>query len=238
MHEHCSAGPMPCAFDPTRWGAKGRPMIKVHCKKKDVVREFRFLISKLSYDPKGLDDGEVIAVTELALRLDDMAARDNNYRLWIVPLKAIRPLLEKLRPGQSRASGLKGKFMSLDLPATALIFGPHEYFGLKGQKRPGHFRVLWSYPVKRRPVTSRWMGVGYKDKGNLRNKARDGTPDWKEVAVDEKMRSEWRADRDWSMFSENTPEGILYLRDRGSPSSTAEPWRIIQSTSKSEWIVI
>jgi hypothetical protein len=203
-----------------------------------VVREFKFLISKLSYEAQGLDDGEVIAVTELALRLDDMASRDANYRSWIVPLKAVRPLLIELRPGQSRASGLKWKFMSLDLPATALILGPHEYFGLRSNKRTGQVQVLWSYPRKRRPVTSRWMGVGYKDKGNLRNKALDGSPDWKEVAVDQNMRTEWRADRDWSMFSEHTPEGILHLRDRGSPSSTAEPWRIIQSKSKSEWIVI
>lgn len=237
MHELSSAGPMPCAFDPTRWGSKGRPYIQVHCKKKDVLREFSFLMSKISYEPKGLTEGEVIAVTELALRLDDMASRDRNYRFWLLPLIAIRPILEGLRPGESRATGLKGKFLMLDPPALELILGPYEYYGMKGNERPGHVKISWVYPKKGQSQTPRWMGVGYKDKGNLRIRARDGSPDWKEVAVDEKMRQKWRPESDWSMFND-PPQGIPYLRYGGTSSDPDESWKVILTTHRSEWYVI
>lgn len=44
--------------------------------------------------------------------------------------------------------------------------------------------LLGSRPVRRapRPVRKRFIGVGYKDHGTMKNIAKDGSPHWKEVS--------------------------------------------------------
>jgi hypothetical protein len=56
------------------------------------------------------------------------------------------------------------------------------YFGKKVQAPPRVLlRVRLSTNEKAKPVRRRYFGVGYKDHGTMRNIAKDGSPDWKEV---------------------------------------------------------
>lgn len=69
---------------------------------------------------------------------------------------------------------------------SKFFLNPHEYFGLKHQnteililKRIRFFKEM----EKPFPKSPRYIGVGYKDKGNLRNTSVNGNPHWKEVAT-------------------------------------------------------
>jgi hypothetical protein len=57
----------------------------------------------------------------------------------------------------------------------------HDYFG--NYSKIGDKSLLVRSPARKRKyrVPKRYIGVGYRDKGNMKNKAEDGTPCWQEV---------------------------------------------------------
>jgi hypothetical protein len=59
----------------------------------------------------------------------------------------------------------------------------HYWFG--SYSKYGNKSLLKRYPARQRSrrVPKRYIGVGYRDKGNRKNTAVDGTPCWKEVYV-------------------------------------------------------
>lgn len=184
--------------------------------KRNVPREFQFFFSKLVWEDEGLTVDEVVILMDLFLRFDDLVSRDWNYRVWLKPLQEATTILRNLQAGQSKTFGLKERFLRADRCITGLILDPHAYFGLKNQNRPGAARLITCYPKRRRPQAKRFIGVGYRDKGNLRITSYDGHPNWSEVAADERMRAIQR----WSPFGWSAlgdrPQGIAYGPNWGS----------------------
>jgi hypothetical protein len=76
--------------------------------------------------------------------------------------------------------------------SVPLLLTKNEYFGLKFQKRgrPG-IRVQPIPEFRRRRFQKRRIGVGYQDKGSLRDKAFDGSPHWKDTFPFLVEPSEW-----------------------------------------------
>jgi len=231
------ADPPPCTSDPKVGEDGRRPELRVICKRRDTIRELRFLVSKLSYEEEGLTAPEVSILMELTLRTDRMIQKDFNFRRWILPLQEIKNLISGLRPGESRRNGLRQKFLALGTAGIYLILSPFEYFGMKGQERPGVARIEWSLPRLRRFPPKPYIGVGYKDKGNLRNKCHDGTPSWQEVASDERNRTgDDGTTTEWSIASDS-PQGIFFWRPSG-PRMTAKDWKVKSVTGHTDIIYI
>jgi hypothetical protein len=182
----------------------------VYCKRKDVPREFIFLFSKLVWEEEGLNETELWILLDLFLKFEELSWRDFNYKIWVKPLKEAKPILHGLKSNQSKNQGLREKFLKVDRSVCGLILDAHAYFGMKNQNRLGTARLDSNPPRKRRLPPKRFIGVGYRDKGNLREKSYDGQQPWPEVASDEKMRNSvnW-ALTDWSV-SADSPEGIPY----------------------------
>jgi hypothetical protein len=183
------AAPMPCASDPANLTGAGL-RFEVSCKKRHVFREIQVLLSKVSYEECGLDSNEVLCLQELFLRATFYAEQDFNYIIWLVRLEAVADLVMKLEPKQCRARELKVEFWKIGISGRDMILSPHEYFGLKSEKyREGHVRYRWTYPRKVKPPLERYVGVGYKDKGNCRNLSWDGSPTLKEFCSTDEFRA-------------------------------------------------
>jgi hypothetical protein len=231
------AGPKPCGPDPTDTKVGSRHPWRVYCKRKDVPREFRFLFSKLVWEEKGLVDEEVKILFDLYLKFEDLANKDANYAVWVKPLKEAKPIMRKVRVNVSKNQGLRNEFLRVDRSVTGLILDSHGYFGMKGQERLGTAKLVQNPPRKRRLPPKRFIGVGYKDKGNLRDKSYDGTPSWEEVVVDERMRNSAERHRtDW-LASADSPQGISYGAN-WSPGTRTRPESCILVSGHSKTYVI
>jgi hypothetical protein len=63
------------------------------------------------------------------------------------------------------------------------LFHPNAYFGMKKGFNIKRFVVRENAALRSKSYEQRYVGVGYKDKGNKKDPTVDGTPDWKEVAA-------------------------------------------------------
>lgn len=146
---------------------------------------------------------EVLATQELYLRMTFMAERDFNYMHWLLPLQEIAPLVRSLGPGLTKRD-LQRELWMVGILGRKMFLTDHEYFGLKGQKyREGRYRISWNYYQKRRPPVQRYMGVGYRDKGNCRDLSWDGRPSMRECSRDEKTRNNWMRAREQLSFGKH-----------------------------------
>jgi len=60
--------------------------------------------------------------------------------------------------------------------------GPHAYFGWRKNFRVRNFLVRRNRALDRKAPPKRFVGVGYRDKGNAGDSAYDASPSWQEVA--------------------------------------------------------
>lgn len=163
---------------------------KVMIKKKTKrIQVFRCLLSKLLFNLEhGLHFDEYLALFELY----ESVLREEHpdfQRKWGTFLEECKPLFRIL--GRANVFPLrlnqqldwKGKFPKL----FELALNERATRGLLGQRTlRDSFQILLIRDLpKPKKFFKRRIGVGYRDKGSLRSLARDGSPDWKEVATDE-----------------------------------------------------
>lgn len=149
---------------------------------KEYFERYKFLLLKIIVHPEQPTEDEVLELSLLKLRLDDEAdicfirAHSGILR----DLELLNDVLLKVselsfQEKQSRARKLIDSYQMKVKPGRA-------YFGKKVQAPPRKLlRTRLSTNEKVKPVRRRYFGVGYKDHGTMRNIAKDGSPDWKEV---------------------------------------------------------
>lgn len=207
---------------------------KVHCKKKEVIWELSRLLSKASYEVRGLSVEEVFIVHELNLRAIDLVERDGNYRKFFVQIESVQSLICRIQPNLSRRNGLREGFWSIGTAGAQFLQTPHEYFGAEGQ---GLQRASIIY---RRTVRTRkypdppYIGVGYADKGNLTKSAENGSPHWTEVAMDEWTQLQAGNPRGYSVTTD-PPLGIYFTRPE-APKSSSKNFRTVSCRSSTQVI--
>jgi hypothetical protein len=150
---------------------------------------YRFILAKIVHDPDGLGIEDLLALFELNVYLDRKSQTDEQfhekYHLW---LNTIDTFIEKL--SQFKVFPIRlGQIDKLNLEKALVPFLPSSraYFGYKKQPRIyDSYRILLRNPLKapKKLPSKRYIGVGYRDKGSLKNTAIDGSPHWKEVAAD------------------------------------------------------
>lgn len=149
----------------------------------------RFLVAKFVYEDRGLGLEEYLALYDLWLRLSRKASVDKEfskkYAEWLI---TIQHLLAELRLQKVFPAILNPKlqkdminFLKPYLPSKQAYYGY-----VKNRKIMDSVRIKFRsalVPEGKIPKPKRVIGVGYRDHGNLRNKAINGNPSWQEVAT-------------------------------------------------------
>jgi len=157
-----------------------------------LITLYRNLLAAVVYEREGVSIEEILVLFELASELEEKRARDSafseKYGLWLI---TTFQFLDKLKP----------KVFPFICPEPLRSAGEHflipylpsrqAYFGWKlNPVRTTPAKVILRNPLAppQRLRPKRFMGVGYRDKGNRRDPAADGSPSWQEVAQSEQSR--------------------------------------------------
>lgn len=147
---------------------------------------YRFLIAKLVHDPDGLSIEDSLALYELNLYLNRKTEKDqtfsNKYGLWLITTNSLIERISEIRvfPFKLRENDRT----NLERALTPFLPSSRAFFGYMKQPRiRNSYEIHLRNPLFRpKKYEKPYIGVGYRDKGSRRDKARDGSPDWKEVA--------------------------------------------------------
>lgn len=176
-----------------------------------ATQSFRFLISKLVF---GLEDQfteeDKVCLFSAWEKLVILCHSEQDARVahghYVNLTRCIIQSLDDL----SRNRELRKKAQEDLLPFLSHgrgYFSPQIYFGLKKQAA-----MLYQAFLKHRfPQVfpqEKYVGVGYGDKGTARDEARDGSPHWWDVALDE--RKETREERYSKGQSKSEPNWSSY----------------------------
>jgi hypothetical protein len=139
---------------------------------------YRMFTAALVYDRDGLSLEGTIALFDLQGRLEGKLGSDPQFtEKYSLPLEAINEQIRKLRfqsfPVQPSPQWKQETARLLH----GFLPGPNDYYGwVKGPKSRSAVRIIVPNPLKppRRRPQKRVIGVGYKDSGNRRDKAKDG----------------------------------------------------------------
>jgi len=78
---------------------------------------------------------------------------------------------------------------------SRVVLNPREFLGLFNAFRTEDFIQVENLKIKKKKKQKRFIGVGYRDKGNTQIPSRDGSPHWKEVAAQDPFDVEEKARR-------------------------------------------
>lgn len=176
------------------------------CPDKLVIRNLQFFISKLRYEGEefSLRDLEVLHL--VYLRALEISEHNPDWkRKYLVQLLELQEFIKHIR---IHCSFKKSKETWWRFPreiAENLILSPRRFFGLKGQKDFIVASLKRKQQKQVKVLPTRWMAVGYKDKGTRRNPAVDGSPTWKEVCISENVRQSWQLDQKIDYSLTNIP---------------------------------
>lgn len=176
-----------------------------------IFERYKFLLLKLIVEPEQPTEDEVQEATLLKVRLLDEA--DVNFiRAHSVVLRDLT-LLNDVLFKDSRLSYQQKQQQALRLiDSYQMEVKPgNAYFGKRVQAPVPTLLTKRAYLSQRRNrVRKRYIGVGYKDHGTMRNIAEDGSPDWKEVcsSLKEEVERPRYTEKELDML------GIFYKRFR------------------------
>lgn len=191
-----SQNPSPCNSGPVSHHLGIGSMFKVKYKngtKKSVI--FRFLLSKLlhtsSYETRetfSLEDYLILCDLYYTFRMEDKNL--TFLEKFGVQLSELQPIFERLAensdfPIQIVGSDSSEIFKILKEISPLLVMNENAYFGLKPKEFKNSYRLVFDNRLfnKKNHPPERYIGVGYKDKGNARNNANDGNQNWQEIGA-------------------------------------------------------
>jgi hypothetical protein len=152
------------------------------------VTLLRFLLAKLAYgsEVEGLSTEEFLVLFELNYLVSE-SQDPNLLKKWEESLKRIQPIFQELAKVQTFPVILteeSRRHIERLLQDDPILPKPSAYYGLMGNRQlRTSFCVKFENPWPQRLPPKRFIGVGYKDKGNCRQPELDGSPSWQRVAT-------------------------------------------------------
>lgn len=142
----------------------------------------RNLCAKLAYHPLGWSVDEAYVVYDLHDLMYQQASKDqefnNKYGLWLNTLGGI---LKELNP-QSYPFKLKST-VDFESSLKSLLPSRSAFYGWeKNPVKVKSYTLSLNLKLPKIKTSSFKIGVGYRDKGSAKNKAKDGSPSWQDVA--------------------------------------------------------
>jgi hypothetical protein len=135
---------------------------------------------------------EVLVLYDNLLHLEVLSLKDPGFRKrYGKNLESLSILLINSRISESLTQQTMFNFIKkLRTSLTDDWFIPPRNISLVEYHMKSAYKIvptkLPGVPQNQLPP-KRWIGVGYRDKGTLRNSAKDGSPSWQEVAMSTKV---------------------------------------------------
>lgn len=156
----------------------------------------RYLCGKIVFQERMVTYLEILVLYDNLLWCQDKAERDPGFQnKFGKDLKILTELLKSTRfSSSSFPTTLKKLSEKMKIALSDFYYPQRNLSGVERHLKGG-FQVLphrESGTERNQLPSKRYIGVGYKDKGNRRDPAHDGSPSWQEVASkgnqDEKRR--------------------------------------------------
>lgn len=179
------------------------PLVKIGKKTKRISLQ-RFLLSRIVYEPDQVKLSEWVCLFENQLWLERKCLNDQGFfRKFADSVFALSHYLKE--------SDLQGLFRSNKLKFSTKIKNnlssflvPERNYSQWKSRFSGRFsfhpnilnKELSDFYQPRRSFPKRMMGIGYRDKGSRRNLAKDGSPDWRDVASVSDSKPQWEKELD------------------------------------------
>lgn len=165
------------------------PLIRIGKKTKRISLH-RFLISKIVYEGEQVRLAEWTCLYENQLWLERKCLKDRNFfNKFADDVFTLSHLMKEcdlqglLRPNKSRFSTrIRNTMQSFLIPKRNYSQWRARFSGRFSFNPQTLNREINEYYNSKQPPPKRSMGIGYRDKGSRRNLAKDGSPDWRDVA--------------------------------------------------------
>jgi len=180
------ADPHPGGHDPTKvWVSKDFSIRSRIHSARVAFRLLKFLCTKVLVE--GLDrtsETEKFLMFDCYLKLEDYQDPSfwdgDKIRTW----KLFEMYLSQVRSNSISLKSQVARKASLEYNSVIqrILPSPHAYFGWRKTFRAENYLTRENRALKRNPRPKRFIGVGYRDKGNAGDIAYDASPSWQEVA--------------------------------------------------------
>lgn len=179
-------------------GTFGASLVKIGKKTKRISLQ-RFLLSKCVYEPDRIVLQDLVCLYENQLWLERKSLKDPNFfRKFSDNVFTISFLLKEA--DLKSFNNLIIRRFSKRIRARLQDFLVPERHYLQWKKRfsgrfslqPNILNRMVPSELTNKVNPTRSIGIGYRDKGSRRNLAKDGSPDWREVASVSEDNNDWR----------------------------------------------
>jgi hypothetical protein len=153
---------------------------------------YRNLLAAVLYEQGGVNIEEILVLYDLAQKMEEKRQRDKafqeKYGDWLITSFGF---IESLSP-RDFPFLYQGQIEEAEKSLTPYLPSRQAYYGWRRNPvrvTPARVRLRNPLAPPTKLPAKRYVGVGYKDKGNRRDPATDGSPSWQEVATSSKMRN-------------------------------------------------
>lgn len=146
----------------------------------------RYLCCKIAHFPDHVKDRDLWALFQNQIFLQSKALREKDFSAnFAISLELLAKILKEVNLSRGLTEGailkLKTRILQ-ELPDFTL---PRRNYKHIDSLIGGSYHIIFSNPegvLNRDLPPTRYIGVGYKDKGSARNEAEDASPGWQEIA--------------------------------------------------------
>jgi hypothetical protein len=156
------------------------------------VTLYRNLLARVCYEQGGISLEDILVLYDLAQKMEEKRQKDRafdeKYGTWLITsFDFISTLSPQVFPWT-----FQGNREEVENALRPFLPSRQAYFGwVKNPVRstPVEIRLRNPLAPPKAIPPKRFIGVGYRDKGNRRDPAIDGSPSWQEIATSGLMRS-------------------------------------------------
>jgi hypothetical protein len=146
----------------------------------------RFLLTKLVFHLEDLESRDLLALYENQLWLEDKCVKDETFQQKFgKDLESLSKIMKEINLTQFSKKAVVRLSNRVKLELRTLYLPERNYLAAK-RKLSGLYRLIDSKQIgtdKSKIPPKGFIGKGYRDKGSAKNKAKDGSPSWQEVAM-------------------------------------------------------
>lgn len=153
-----------------------------------ALKTYRFLLTEMLLENKMFNISEMFMLYELTERLENERCRSFLIKYGTITNACIELFDSYQKERRKRKfTDLRPIYRTLCFANNVVdfLFHPNAFYGMKGEKFEPLKALVRKNSALRAHVSyeSRYIGVGYKDKGNKKVAHNDGSPAWQEVAA-------------------------------------------------------
>jgi hypothetical protein len=161
----------------------------------------RLLVTKLVYFKEEVTYKEVLVLYDNQVWCLEKNLKDQSFhRKFNSSLEELSKILTEIKFNENSIPSAISR-LSLELRSLEGFLFPKRNFRGTWKYVVGKFEILSCKPtgIPSKCIPPKpYIGVGYKDKGNYRNQALDGSPGWKTVAMSRHVEN----NEEWKTFSQ------------------------------------